>query len=976
MRRVGFNMLLVCVVPLLAPLCISVNAVTQEWARTYDAAGLSDSAEDIAVDISGNVYVTGWSQGGGTIAGEYMTIMYDAAGNQLWATPFNGPQPNGNDGATSIVVDSSGNCYVTGYSPSAAVAGLDIVTIKYNSLGIAQWVRRYDNQGMDDQGNDITVDSAGNVYVTGQSGVTMSMTLDIVTLMYNSAGVLQWSRVYDGGLGALDCGIVIAETGGAIYVGGYCTAVATQGKDYVILKYDTLGNMQPGWPVTNNGGGNGDDIIWDMRLDSSGNVYVTGETYNGANKDCLTIAYGIAGIPIWAVVYDNGMNDAGQAMELDSSGNVYVAGYSEDVLGTKEEFITGKINSLGIPQWTQRYDCTMTPGIAMNVDVAVDNQSPANVYVVGPSRATGTSDYTTVMYDSLGNQQWAITYDPAGNWDVPSAIAVYNLNSIYVTGFANSTLATQDFGTVKYSQRSPAPMPSGHLKWSQPPVEMYPLAPTKTFCGWDEKSFWWETMVGNPLKIVADDFRCLGSMPVTSVHWWGSYYGWEQGTGMPTVQPDAWWIGFWSNVPAGIATPYSFPKQLLHSFTVPAGRVQVNKAGGDWYYGEYPNDTCYEYYLPLLPQEVFKQNDFNDVTMDHTYWLSIVAIYQHQESPYYPWGWKTRPWPWMDDAVTFNLPFLPAQGFINDPLTITPLTDPVFHESVDVCFELDTDPNYIKWEQDFTGIRNWGHYEDVNSVFVSEKPMSETLVADDWRCLRRTPITAVVWWGSYIGYNYQAGGSTFMPLPVQPDRFRLRIWTDVAATDPCNPLGYSHPGDIVWEYMTNKYDEVLVGYDKYPHGAPAEPVFRYSVPLPENHRFQQPGYEQVYWLSVQAVYDVSTPNYLWGWTNHKHVFNDDAVQLRSDGSPGSLWMWYEVFDQTGESADMSFMLFTDPNVCSTCANYNCDGYVNFNDFAVFAGDWTWTGSVGGFRNADLNCNGIVDFRDLAIFCAQWLTHCP
>jgi hypothetical protein len=73
---------------------------------------------------------------------------------------------------------------------------------------------------------------------------------------------------------------------------------------------------------------------------------------------------------------------------------------------------------------------------------------------------------------------------------------------------------------------------------------------------------------------------------------------------------------------------------------------------------------------------------------------------------------------------------------------------------------------------------------------------------------------------------------------------------------------------------------------------------------------------------------------------------------------------------------MSFVLFTDPNVCSTCANYNCDSIVNFPDFADFADNWLAIVPPGGFDNSDLNCDGIVDWYDVKAFALQWLTSCP
>jgi hypothetical protein len=516
-----------------------------------------------------------------------------------------------------------------------------------------------------------------------------------------------------------------------------------------------------------------------------------------------------------------------------------------------------------------------------------------------------------------------------------------------------------------------------NTKWSQPPIEIDPASDVPTYCGWDEQSHNRQSPQPWKRKIVADDFRCIGSMPVTSIHWWGSFSGWEwpgmQGQ-LPPVLPEKWWIGFWSNVPAWAEPyylPYSYPDMLRYSITIPAARVDFNEVGSDEY-GTSPHDICYQYNVDLEPNEVFRQDDFNGVTYDNTYWISIVAEYNVPEA-YYPWGWKTRPWSWKDDAVTFILPTKPGPNYITDPCQIVPIVDPMWGESVDVAFELDTDPNYIKWEQLYTGIRNWPHYEDVNSMLSMWNLGAEQLVVDDWRCVRRTPVTAVVWWGSYIGYGYEACQGP-VPRPVPPNRFKLTMWTDVAA-DPCDPCSYSHPGEVIWQYDTNEYDEVLVGYDKYPEGEPNEPVFRYSVRLPDANWFHQPDYNEVFWLSVQAIYDINMPNYNWGWTNHKHVFNDDAVAGYRNPTNGE-WIWEELSDQTGASEDMSFILFTDPNVCSTCANYNCDARVNFLDYADFADAWLWVGPAGGYNNSDLNCDGSVDFYDLKIFVDQWLSSCP
>ena len=115
-----------------------------------------DEATAIAVDGSGNVYVTGGSYGSGTYY-DYATIKYNSSGDTMWVRRYNGPG-NSYDEATAIAVDSSGNVYVTGWSYSLGT-GYDYATIKYNSSGDTMWVRRYNGPGnSDDEATAIAVE--------------------------------------------------------------------------------------------------------------------------------------------------------------------------------------------------------------------------------------------------------------------------------------------------------------------------------------------------------------------------------------------------------------------------------------------------------------------------------------------------------------------------------------------------------------------------------------------------------------------------------------------------------------------------------------------------------------------------------------------------------------------------------------------------------------------------------------------------
>ncbi len=537
--------------------------------------------------------------------------------------------------------------------------------------------------------------------------------------------------------------------------------------------------------------------------------------------------------------------------------------------------------------------------------------------------------------------------------------------------------------------------PVPHLKWSQPPIEMDPSTEIPIYCGWDEKSYAVQVAGAPPImKVVADDYRCIGSMPVTSLHWWGSYVGWDRPQ-PPLLQPHSWLIGFWSNVPASGVVNYSHPETLLWYVQVPAHRVKVEFVGHD----EFPlnplifPESCFQYYVDLLRKEIFWQGDFLDMTQDNTFWVSIVAVYPDTTDVEYPWGWKTRPWKWMDDAVTFDFDGDIPIGTILDPANITPIE--YGEESYDVAFELDTDPNYIKWEQPFTGIRHWPHYHDEESMALeSEDGNLEImrLVADDWKCESETPITAAVWWGSYIGYRYQPCQDIMTIRPRKPDYFRLSIWTDVpAGADTTVP--FSHPNEVVWKYNAFEYDEVLVGYDKDPRdevGPPREPVFRYSVRLPRDVWFFQEDVNNIYWFSVVAVYKDPLPNINWGWTNHPHVFNDDAVAGYLDPAVG-VWNWEELYDQVDNSEDMSFMLFTDPDpILGTCwdadecagqpnGDATCDGSVNFADLIALKLSWLKSKGDPAYNCcADFDQSTTVNFADLIRLKLGWLSsgHAP
>ena len=193
---------------------------TGQWVQRYSGPdSLDDAATDIAVDNDGNVYVTGTI--GGYLNSDYATVKYNHLGAFQWSQTYNGPA-DFDDGAIAIALDDSGNVYVTG-SSEQSYGVRDYATIKYNSAGVLRWVNRF-NFGGDDVAKDIAVDGEGNVYVTGWSeGIGTG--IDYATIMYNSAGVQQWVARYNGPDSLGDGAFALAlDTSGNVYVTGGCEA--------------------------------------------------------------------------------------------------------------------------------------------------------------------------------------------------------------------------------------------------------------------------------------------------------------------------------------------------------------------------------------------------------------------------------------------------------------------------------------------------------------------------------------------------------------------------------------------------------------------------------------------------------------------------------------------------------------------------------------------------------------------------------
>ncbi len=435
--------------PCLAFSSLALAQVTEEWVAIYDSPG-SDDDEALAatVDDVGNVYVGGYSTD--SFGDDQMhTFKYNSDGVEQWSATHAGT--GGDDGyVEAIAVDASGNVYVTGSAYNTGTRG-DMATIKYDSSGIEQWVAIYSGPGsQSDTAFDIAVDGSGNVFVTGYVRTSSSSDRDCVTIMYDASGTEQWVNVFAGTSNNQDVGIALVVDGSSnVFVTGYSTNAAGN-RDGLTIMYDSTGTQQ--WLNTYDGGVNGHDHFRGITLDGLGNVVVNGSAEIVVNDwECLTIQYNSSGVMQWTTTY-HGVDDigaGGDCITSDGLGNTYVGGRSRSSVNGND-FCTIKYDSNGVSQWVATYDGPANTHENVSA-IAVDGLG--NVYVTGDvDTPSSDNDWATIMYDSSGVEQWNVAYDGGINdWDRPYALAVDGSGNVFVAGTSYDATGYVNFVTVKYA---------------------------------------------------------------------------------------------------------------------------------------------------------------------------------------------------------------------------------------------------------------------------------------------------------------------------------------------------------------------------------------------------------------------------------------------------------------------------------------------------------------------------------------------
>lgn len=456
----------------LVSLTISLFTYSQNptftWAKSMGGTS-SDQSRGITLDAAGNIYTVGYFNDvcnflgtSATSAGssDVFLTKQDASGNLLWVKTWGGA---GADLGYGLALDGQGNIYVGGYfqqtvdfdpgtgTTSFTASGNDAYISKFDVSGNFKWAKAFGGTG-----SDLVfaiAANASNVYVTGSFGTTVDLdpgtgvtsvtvtggSTDIFVSKFDASGNFTWGRQLGGTNEEQGLAIAVDGSGNVYTTGTFqatvdfdpgtgaanLTATGTTYGDVYVSKLNASGNYvwAKSWGGVDTDRGNG------IKVDASGNVYVTGNFQNATDfdpgagttnitsqglTDVFISKLDVSGSLLWVKTWGGTSSDNGQGITVDGGGNIYVTGgfmsanvdfdpgtgtTSSSSAGGFDVFLS-KLDASGNFKWVQTWGST-------NNDVGYASAiATKTVYVTGTY--AGTVDFdpgtgtTNITYQGTG----------------------------------------------------------------------------------------------------------------------------------------------------------------------------------------------------------------------------------------------------------------------------------------------------------------------------------------------------------------------------------------------------------------------------------------------------------------------------------------------------------------------------------------------------------------------------------------------
>lgn len=353
-------------------ICYASKAPDLVWDKHYDPSDRADDSWGVVVDETGNIYVTGYRHNGRD--NDWCTLKYDPNGVRQWVSTYDSHSSRG-DWAFGLTIGPEGNIYVCGGN------GSNYLIQRYDSDGRKQKPWSIEHLPGADWARDIAIDAQGNIYVTGAD--TNGVTNQYLTVKLDSKGMIKWPKVYNTASNDEAWGIAL-DKDSYIYVTGF------SGSGCYTIKYDPEGGEIWRNPYTHYD----ETGAYDIATDGDGNAYIAGYAYTKKTRDYdfLIVKYASNGDLLWERTPNFSSEDKALGVAVDEAGYIYAAGFSKEE--GRYNFQIVKYSPGGDSLWNKTYD-SEDDDIAR--DIALD-PNRGYIYVTGLSRLWPLSEYRTLKY--------------------------------------------------------------------------------------------------------------------------------------------------------------------------------------------------------------------------------------------------------------------------------------------------------------------------------------------------------------------------------------------------------------------------------------------------------------------------------------------------------------------------------------------------------------------------------------------------
>ena len=339
----------------------------QLWLKQLGAVS-EDRAYGIATDPMGNVFISGTTSGDldGQSRGSSDAFLakFDTRGNQLWLKQLGAAR---DDSAQAIATDQQGNVFISGYTSGdldgQSKGSYDAFLAKFDAQGKQLWLKQL-GAATEDSASDITTDLMGNVFISGSTSGDLDGQSkggsDAFLAKFDAQGNQLWLKQ----LGAArdDSAQAIAtDLFGNVFISGRTSGdldgQSKGGSDAFLVKFDAQGNQL--W--LKQLGSATEDQSFGIATDSMGNIFISGRTsgdLDGQSKggsDAFLAKFDAQGNQLWLEQLGSARDDSAQAIATDQQGNVFISGYTLGVLGGQSKgsydaFLARYMDGLSISQ--------------------------------------------------------------------------------------------------------------------------------------------------------------------------------------------------------------------------------------------------------------------------------------------------------------------------------------------------------------------------------------------------------------------------------------------------------------------------------------------------------------------------------------------------------------------------------------------------------------------------------------------------